>query len=171
MTGMLTKNSTNPINEYQRWFDYAKKHQVLHLKHASLATIDNAGYPHQRMMHILGVSDKGFLFATHTNTAKVTHMRENSKASLLFVWSVGNEHIQIKVTGEVKGKGLAKTRIKDTQNKAKFYEYELVPVSAQFAITDKSKDMVQTSYVHYVKDGKGQWKVDHSNYAYPKVKP
>ena len=61
---------SNPLRQFERWFDQALKAQVMEANAFNLTTIDSDGKPHSRMVLLKGLTPKGFEFFTNYNSHK-----------------------------------------------------------------------------------------------------
>jgi pyridoxamine 5'-phosphate oxidase len=65
----------------------------------TVATVDKAGQPSQRIVLLKDVSQKGFVFYTNTDSDKAYDLKNNPKISLHFPWHMLDR--QVKVCGVV----------------------------------------------------------------------
>jgi len=77
---------SNPLQQFERWFDQALKAQVMEANAFNLTTIDSDGKPHSRMVLLKGLTDKGFEFFTNYNSHKAQQIQANPWVSMTFVW-------------------------------------------------------------------------------------
>jgi general stress protein 26 len=167
---LIVKPNKDPIQEFSRWQQFAKGTNTKLLNIAALATVDSNQFPQQRHINISTVDENGFVFPTHSYTSKVKHLTKNKKASLIFLWHDGKQFLQVRVVGEVEKSELAKTRSTRDNIHHEFYSYVLKPNFIQFALVDKSKDVIEASYLNYVLTPKGDWEMQPSHHAFSKVK-
>lgn len=169
ISDLLDNVSKDPMKEFARWQQTAQNLQIPLLDKASLATVDKNNYPQQRFMHISKVNDKGFVFSTHSHTPKVAHFQNNKKASLIFLWQKDKLYLQVRVSGEIEQLAQAKTRSTENNIHQNFYDYVLKPEFIQFAVVDKSKDIVTNDYLNYSRNPNGNWEMQRTDYTYSKV--
>jgi pyridoxamine 5'-phosphate oxidase len=77
---------SNPLQQFERWFDQALKAQVMEANAFNLTTIDSDGKPHSRMVLLKGLTDKGFEFFTNYNSHKAQQIQANPWVSMTFFW-------------------------------------------------------------------------------------
>ena len=79
----------NPIAQFQKWFEQAKKlsaQKELDVNAATLATADKNGKPSARIVLLKGIDERGFIFFTNYDSRKGRELAENPNASLVFYW-------------------------------------------------------------------------------------
>jgi len=89
----------NPLDLFEIWMKEAKKKEIRDPTALSLATSNNAGQPHVRLVLLKGLSSKGFVFYTNLNSPKSHDLKENPKAAMCFHWKSINR--QIKILGNI----------------------------------------------------------------------
>lgn len=91
--------SENPVAEFQRWFDFARR-VGLHQPNAfSLSTVGPDGAPSSRMLLLKGIAPDGFAFFTNYESRKGAELEANPRAAMLFFWS--ELHRQVRIEGRV----------------------------------------------------------------------
>lgn len=91
---------SNPFQQFDLWFDDAKKNISLYPEAMSLATLGKDGYPQTRYVLLRGYKPPVFQFFTNYNSDKGQQLIEHPKASLLFYWKELGR--QIRISGTVK---------------------------------------------------------------------
>lgn len=88
----------DPIAQYLAWFAEAAKPGV-ETKAASLATVNDAGYPANRMVLIQYADARGFTFFTNLTSPKARDLIARPRAALCIYW----DHIakQVRASGAV----------------------------------------------------------------------
>lgn len=88
----------DPIEQFRRWYRYAKWARI-HQPHAfALATADEAR-PAARMLLMKGFDRCGFVFYTNYESRKGRELEKNPRAAMLFFWS--ELHRQVRIEGVV----------------------------------------------------------------------
>lgn len=77
---------SNPIEQFQLWFDEAIQAEVNEPNAMTLATIKPNGYPAARVVLLKGVSELGFTFFTNYQSNKGKELESNPHVSLVFTW-------------------------------------------------------------------------------------
>lgn len=91
--------NTDPIQQFQSWFDEALKSQLTDANAMTLATASAAGEPAARIVLLKGADESGFVFYTNYDSAKGRDLAANPRASLLFFWPELER--QVRITGQV----------------------------------------------------------------------
>lgn len=88
----------NPIDQFEKWFVEAVKNKVSepNAMHLSTATVD--GKPSGRIMLLKGFDEKGFVFFTNYDSRKGNELKNNSFASLTFLWLELFQQVRIEGT-------------------------------------------------------------------------
>jgi pyridoxamine 5'-phosphate oxidase len=89
----------DPLALFNAWLAEALKSEPNDANAMSLATVDADGLPDVRMVLLKGADDRGFVFYTHTGSAKGQELAANPKAALLFHWK--SLRRQVRVRGAV----------------------------------------------------------------------
>ncbi|MEZ4754400.1 MAG: pyridoxamine 5'-phosphate oxidase [Bdellovibrionota bacterium] len=90
-----TAMHTNPLEEFNLWFQSAVKYGVDQANAMSLATATKQGRPSLRQVLLKDYSAEGFVFYTNYKSRKGRELAENPQAALLFYWSDLNRQIRI----------------------------------------------------------------------------
>jgi pyridoxamine 5'-phosphate oxidase len=89
----------NPVQQFQAWFEDARKADILEPNAMSLATADGDGQPDLRTVLLKYFDDSGFVFYTNYGSRKAREMEQNPQAALLFTWLGLNR--QVRIQGKV----------------------------------------------------------------------
>ena len=89
----------NPIQQFQVWFEDARKADILEPNAMSLATAGSDGLPDLRTVLLKYFDDSGFVFYTNYGSRKAREMEQNPQAALLFTWLGLNR--QVRIQGKV----------------------------------------------------------------------
>lgn len=92
-----TMLSSDPFEQFTRWFEGACKAEVAEPNAMSLATVSPEGQAYQRTVLLKYFDENGFVFFTNYSSRKAEHMANNSKVSLLFTWLTLEK--QVAITG------------------------------------------------------------------------
>lgn len=76
----------DPIEQFRRWFEEARRAELLEPNAMVLATVDAGGQPYTRTVLLKDLDSRGFVFYTNFNSRKGRQIAENSQVSLLFPW-------------------------------------------------------------------------------------
>ena len=87
---------SNPIHQFQVWFEEAVDSEVFEVNAMCLSTIGKDGFPAGRIVLLKGV-DHGFVFFTNYQSDKGKEIAQNPKVSLTFFWAELER--QVRVTG------------------------------------------------------------------------
>ena len=88
--------NANPINQFESWFDEAKKSEPIPTA-MSLSTVNINGEPTLRTVLLKLFDKKGFVFFTNYKSRKADHITDNPNVAVLFNW-VALER-QVSITG------------------------------------------------------------------------
>ncbi|NKB36072.1 MAG: pyridoxamine 5'-phosphate oxidase [Gammaproteobacteria bacterium] len=94
-----TDMHADPIIEFESWFKQAVDFELELPNAMVLATVDELGKPAARYVLLKSFDDRGFVFYSHSVSAKGQQMAENPAAALVFYWSP--LHRQVRVEGKV----------------------------------------------------------------------
>lgn len=90
---------SNPIVQFQIWFDEAQQLEPTLPEAVALATANADGRPSVRMVLLKSFDGDGFVFYTNLESRKANELDENPYAALLFHWkSLGR---QVRIEGRV----------------------------------------------------------------------
>lgn len=89
---------TNPIVQFNTWYQEAIDQEVLFYDAMHLATVSEDGGAGGRIVLLRGVDEAGFVFYTNYNSRKGRELDLNAKASLTFFWPEMKRQIRISGT-------------------------------------------------------------------------
>lgn len=87
--------AANPIDQFTKWWDEAIASNIDEVNAMTLATIDNSGRPHARIVLLKGMSENGFEFFTNYESSKGKEMTANNKVALVLFWKELERQIRI----------------------------------------------------------------------------
>jgi pyridoxamine 5'-phosphate oxidase len=87
----------DPIRQFERWFEQARRAELLEPSAMSLATSRPDGRPSVRVVLLKGVDARGFVFFTDYRSQKGVELDANPRASLCFWWDAIQR--QVRATG------------------------------------------------------------------------
>ena len=99
LKGFLSKNEIfdNPLKLFNKWFDEISDTNLeIEINAMTLSTIDNEGFPRNRVVLLKYFSEEGFIFFTNYNSNKAKSILSNNKVSLSFFWEQMERQIIIK---------------------------------------------------------------------------
>ena len=88
-----------PFALFAEWFAQARANEPNDPNAMALATVDADGLPDLRMVLMKDYDSSGFVFYSHTGSAKGRELTQNPKAALLFHWK--SLRRQVRVRGPV----------------------------------------------------------------------
>lgn len=86
----------DPFALFESWFAEAVKSEPNDPNAMALATVDPDGLPDVRMVLLKGHDRNGFVFYSHTDSAKGRELAATPKAALLFHWKSLRRQIRIR---------------------------------------------------------------------------
>ncbi|MFI5310625.1 MAG: pyridoxamine 5'-phosphate oxidase [Gemmatimonadales bacterium] len=89
----------DPIRQFERWFEEAKRAELVEPNAMTLATCAPDGSPSARIVLLKGVDALGFVFFTDYRSRKGAELDANPRASLCFWWD--SLQRQVRVAGTV----------------------------------------------------------------------
>ncbi|QYJ87546.1 pyridoxamine 5'-phosphate oxidase [Shewanella mesophila] len=135
----------DPMVLFEKWLEEIRDSEVLPDPTAmSVATVDDAGQPFQRIVLLKRFDQNGFVFFTNLASRKAENIGNNSKVSLLFPWHSLDR--QVAVTGVAEPLSTAEvlkyfiTRPKDSQIAA-WVSKQSSKISARQALEGKFAEM------------------------------
>lgn len=78
--------SSNPFDQFQKWFDEVLKSEVLEPNAMVLSTVDSENQPKQRTVLLKDFGESGFTFFTNYKSNKGLQIEGNQNVSILFPW-------------------------------------------------------------------------------------
>jgi pyridoxamine-phosphate oxidase len=121
LTASLSENdaNTDPIKQFDKWFNEALKAEVQEPTAMTLATATHDGRPSARIVLLKGFDNNGFIFYTNYLSRKGKEIAKNPLGSLLFFWGTLERQVRIEGTIEKISKedsaGYFQTRPRDSQ--------------------------------------------------------
>lgn len=99
--GALDEQDVNadPIAQFERWFEQARRDDLIEPNAMTLATADAAGKPGARIVLLKAVDAEGFVWFTNYQSRKGQALAQNAQAALLFYWP--EQERQVRVEGPV----------------------------------------------------------------------
>ncbi|KIM08489.1 MAG: pyridoxine 5'-phosphate oxidase [Sulfurovum sp. PC08-66] len=98
MQGLHRKDlHSNPIKQFELWFNQALQAQLIEPNAMSLATVGSEGLPSIRTVLLKSYDEEGFIFFSNYNSKKAEHIDQNPNVALHFAW-LGLER-QVKIEG------------------------------------------------------------------------
>ncbi len=85
----------DPVKQFERWFDDAKKSALHYPEAMAAATATPDGKPSVRMVLLKGYDESGFCFFTNYESRKGSELGENPRVSLLFYWEPYERQVRI----------------------------------------------------------------------------
>lgn len=95
----LADVAADPIDQFSRWFDEARRADILEPNAMTLATATPDGLPSARIVLLKDVSPRGFTFFTDYRSRKGEELAANPRAALVFLWKEVER--QVRITGTV----------------------------------------------------------------------
>jgi pyridoxamine 5'-phosphate oxidase len=77
---------SDPLVQFQKWFEEALNSQLLEPSAMTLATADKEGRPSGRIVLLKAVDERGFVFFTNYESRKGRELAANPHASLVAYW-------------------------------------------------------------------------------------
>lgn len=96
----VTDVDSNPIRQFDVWFQQALNAEILEPNAMTLATATPDGRPTARIVLLKGFSDRGFVFYTNYQSVKGKQLIANPYAALVFLWDKLERQIRIEGTVE-----------------------------------------------------------------------
>ncbi len=88
---------SNPFVQFGTWLDQAILAKLPEPNAMTLASVDNQGRPHARVILLKELDEKGFVFYTNYNSNKGQQLANNPYATLVFLWL--ELHRQVRIEG------------------------------------------------------------------------
>jgi len=97
----------HPVEQFSRWFTFAKRARLYEANAFSLATATPDGRPASRMLLLKGYDLRGLVFYTNYESRKGEEVAANPRASMLFFWP--ELHRQVRIEGTLERTTLAES--------------------------------------------------------------
>jgi len=103
--GGLTREmlDASPIRQFETWLGQAVRAGIEDPTAMVLATIDETGFPWQRIVLMKGLSRGGFVFYTNHDSNKARAIERDPRVSLLFPWNELDRQVIVAGTAERMG--------------------------------------------------------------------
>lgn len=88
----------NPISFFEKWLLQAEHAEIIEVNAMTLATVDDLGSPHARIVLLKGIEEGGFVFFTNYESHKGKQIEHNDKVALLFFWKELERQVRIEGT-------------------------------------------------------------------------
>ena len=85
----------DPIDQFQKWFQFARKNSEQLPESMALATSDKQGRPSVRFVMFREIDNRGFVFYTNYNSRKANELLENPQASVAVHWLLSKRQVRI----------------------------------------------------------------------------
>ncbi len=95
----LEKCPDDPFHLFESWLETAIEEQVQEPYAFNLATVDNAGAPHARILYMRDMREGNLMFYTNYTSDKGEQMDQNPKACMTFFWAELSR--QVRVEGRI----------------------------------------------------------------------
>jgi pyridoxamine 5'-phosphate oxidase len=87
--------AADPVEQFARWFDEARKAELVEANAMTLATCGPGGRPAARIVLLKEFDARGFVFYTNDQSAKGRELAHNPHAALLFFWVALERQVRI----------------------------------------------------------------------------
>ena len=96
------KPNHDPIDQFGKWFDAAKRCQAIEDATAMcVSTVDGQGRPDARMVLLKDYDERGFVFYTNLHSPKGKQLKDCSHAAITFHWAPLQKQVRIQGKTEV----------------------------------------------------------------------
>ena len=85
----------DPIDQFQKWFQFAREISEQLPGSMALATSDKQGRPSVRFVMFREIDNRGFVFYTNYNSRKANELFENPRASVAVHWLLSKRQVRI----------------------------------------------------------------------------
>ena len=85
----------DPIDQFQKWFQFAREISEQLPESMALATSDKQGRPSVRFVMFREIDNRGFVFYTNYNSRKANELLENPQASVAVHWLLSKRQVRI----------------------------------------------------------------------------
>lgn len=86
---------SDPVGQFEKWFEEALKAEVLEVNAMTLATVSESGRPSQRVVLLKGIENGKFVFYTNYQSAKGRELLKNPFCSLNFFWAELERQVRV----------------------------------------------------------------------------
>lgn len=135
-----TDVKSNPIDQFNIWFDEALDSKIEEVNAMTLSTASKKGIPSARIVLLKGVENNGFLFFTNYTSEKGQQLEENPFAALTFFWKELERQVRISGTVEKISKEDSESYFKTRPYKSRVGAWvsdQSKPLSSRFELMRK----------------------------------
>lgn len=79
--------TSNPMEQYAKWFEDAVGAQVPDPKAMTVCTVDAHGVPSSRVVYSRGLTEEGIIFYTNYDSKKGADLKQNNNVSVTIYWT------------------------------------------------------------------------------------
>ena len=90
--------SEDPIQQLKRWLEEACLHELTDATAMTLATVNSAGQPSQRVVLLKQLDEAGLVFYTNLKSRKARDIEQNEKVCANFAWLTLERQVRIEGT-------------------------------------------------------------------------
>jgi pyridoxamine-phosphate oxidase len=87
--------STDPMDQFRKWFDDALSAEILEPNAMVLATLNKDNYPSSRVVLIKEIENDGIIFYTNYRSQKAQDIENNPKVSVTFLWKEIQRQVRV----------------------------------------------------------------------------
>jgi pyridoxamine 5'-phosphate oxidase len=91
---------SDPLLFFRQWFSEAEKSQITDINAMTLATADDSGSPHARIVLLKGLDTDGFVFFSNYESNKGQEINGNRHVALLFYWKELERQVRVEGIAE-----------------------------------------------------------------------
>lgn len=92
--------SSNPIDQFQKWFAEALESEALEPNAMNLATVSSEGHPFSRIVLLKEIRPEGFVFFTNYESDKAVQLNGNPYCALNMTWHELERQVRIEGVAE-----------------------------------------------------------------------
>ena len=85
----------DPLVFFRHWFSEAEAAEIHEVNAMTLATADESGKPHARIVLLKGLDEYGFVFFTNYDSDKGHQLSEQPNAALVFFWKELERQVRV----------------------------------------------------------------------------
>jgi pyridoxamine 5'-phosphate oxidase len=90
----------DPVKQFSKWFEEARKAEVLEANAMNLSTVNEQGRPTSRIVLLKGVEDERFVFFTNYQSLKGRELEKNPACALTFFWPELERQVRVEGVAE-----------------------------------------------------------------------
>lgn len=95
-----TETGDDPLLFFKKWFEEAQQAEITEVNVMSLATTDESGMPHVRIVLLKGMDQGSFLFFSNYQSSKGKQIADQDQVALLFFWKEMERQVRIEGKAE-----------------------------------------------------------------------